>query len=257
MSGEGWAPDPTGRFTQRWFDGRDWSDQVLGANGQPTTDALERTSSGLPAPGGSGDDAPAVSSADPAPPPPATASLPAPPSAPARTDPSPMGPATAWSAPSGGAGPTSAGSLGVVGLLISGVGLLFVALSLFGLKWANTAQSSFSDIRDAFDKADFGSAPAIDQFVKAYATVLGYVLLVAVVAGLVLVAARMRSAGRATHVVVALVAAAGAVSHAVVVERLFRGSTDPEIGAWLAVVGYLAIIVGMAFAPRQAARPLS
>jgi hypothetical protein len=139
----------------------------------------------------------------------------------------------------------------VIGLVISGFGLLLVVLSLFGLKWADTDHSSFTDLRDAFDKADLGSAPAVDQFVKVYATALGYLLLVAVVAGLVLVAARMRSESRATHVVVALVAAAGAVAHAVVVERLFRGPIDPKLGAWLAVLGYLAVIVGMAFGRRR------
>ncbi|CAN5571119.1 hypothetical protein BH10ACT1_BH10ACT1_37660 [soil metagenome] len=46
MTGSGWFPDPTGRFTQRWFDGADWTDQVLGANGQATGDPLVRTSNG-------------------------------------------------------------------------------------------------------------------------------------------------------------------------------------------------------------------
>ncbi|WP_371748788.1 DUF2510 domain-containing protein [Aquihabitans sp. G128] len=59
MSAAGWYADPTGRFSDRWHDGADWTDQVLGANGQPTADPLARTSSGYAAPDGPSSDAPA------------------------------------------------------------------------------------------------------------------------------------------------------------------------------------------------------
>lgn len=255
MSEPGWAVDPTGRFTQRWFDGHDWTDDVLGADGRSTTDALPRTSSGLAAPTAStaGPTVPSAASTPPQPQPagsPSTA--PAPPahaSSPVR---SPAAPQTS-SGPGTGGATTTGLSVRYLGSVISGVGLVLVLLSLFVLNWADQDPSSFGDLRNAFDGADLTGAPVVDQFVQLYATTLGYLLLVVVVAGVVVIAVRARSAGRGTHAAVAAAAGVGAVAHAVAVERLFRGTIDPSLGAWLAVGGYLAVIAGAAVAPTKRA----
>lgn len=42
----GWYPDPSGRFSQRYFDGGGWTDQVVGANGMTTTDAVPGAAAG-------------------------------------------------------------------------------------------------------------------------------------------------------------------------------------------------------------------
>ena len=247
MTAPGWFPDPTGRFSERWHDGTDWTDQVLGANGQATGDPLARTSSGFSAPTG-----PSASAAPPpaapmaaAAPPPAMAGpwAPAPPAAGGWA---PPGPAWAPGAAPADDRPRSAG----IGVLLSFLGLVPVLLSLFALDWADGG-ATFSKLRDAYADAPSG-LPAADAMVKGYAQFGAYLLLAMVALGLVLVATGALGHGRGfPRAVVAVVAAVAAVVHLAVVLRLFRGPASPEAGAWIAVVGYLAAIVGLGFGPKR------
>ncbi|MGH9187325.1 MAG: DUF2510 domain-containing protein, partial [Acidimicrobiales bacterium] len=54
MSQPGWYPDPTGRNAQRYFDGNNWTDQVVTPSGGQTTDPVSGPASAPssgPAPG--------------------------------------------------------------------------------------------------------------------------------------------------------------------------------------------------------------
>ncbi|MDN5746105.1 MAG: DUF2510 domain-containing protein, partial [Nocardioidaceae bacterium] len=50
MNSNGWFPDPSGRFTQRWYDGHRWSDQVVAANGTTIDDPLPESDKPHPPP---------------------------------------------------------------------------------------------------------------------------------------------------------------------------------------------------------------
>lgn len=47
-----WYADPTGRYAQRWWTGTDWSDEVVLASGQQTTDPTPLPNPPPRAPGG-------------------------------------------------------------------------------------------------------------------------------------------------------------------------------------------------------------
>lgn len=250
MTAQGWYPDPSGRFTQRWFDGIDWTDHVVGANGQTIQDPLPGPSSG-PGPG-PGDRAEEAES----PPPPTVAP---PPSARA-TDatgtappPPPRYPAPG-AAQSGGYAPRPAGvRFGPgPGLALDLLGVLLVVLSLFVLKWADTSRGGFADIHTSASHAP-SHLEGPDALVKAYATFAAYVFLGLAVVGGLLVGIGVSARNAALQVVVAVVAGVACVYHAFFVERLFRGPGSPLIGAWLGVVGYLVLIAGLALGARRLA----
>lgn len=294
MSAPGWHTDPTGRFSQRWFDGNDWSAHVVGANGQTIQDPISTgTGSGTPpapqaapasTPAGTPSPPPAPhpnapgQPAYPPPPPPAYVA----PAAPAYASPayqSNIGQPGAWPG-SGGPQtvPRSEARYGPgIGLAISALGIVLVLLSLFVLKWAKGDHSAFSDIHSAATKSSGGSLGFADTLTKAYAQYAAYVYLVLAIIGVGLAGFGLpRSRGSrlvagffvggvvgivlqaidqdgtwATQLTAALVAGAAAIVQTVAIERLFRGPASPQIGAWLGVVGYLVVIVGVALGARR------
>lgn len=293
MTVPGWYPDPTGRFTQRWFDSNDWTDHVVGANGQTIADPLagpvtgaegspvpeppapdppapERTGPPSPAPEPSGPPSssepasgksgtsPVTAATSPPPPPrypPPTPNPPAPPAAPwaaaavPPTGPWVAGPAGPWAA--GGAGPRERFGPGL-GLGLGLLGLLLVVLSLFALKWADASHGGFADLHKSASHYPSG-IPAADTMVKIYAAYAAYLLLVLALIGGVLVGLGVGARRATLQVVVAVIAGVACVYHAFVVERLFRGPTSPQFGAWLGVIGYLVLIAGVALGARRLA----
>lgn len=120
QSGSGaWHPDPLNRYTQRWWDGAAWSDQVIDATGQTITDPMGVTA------------APAVDATilDPVAEPGSTVQFGAPPMPGAGAGVAAT--STYMSAPPTGAKPTN--GLAIVALIL-GVGSLFFAwIPFFGL----------------------------------------------------------------------------------------------------------------------------
>lgn len=238
MSAQGWFPDPSGRFGQRWYDGHRWSDQVVAANGSTIDDPLPE-------------------SARPYPPPVPTQVVPP---APAPAVP-PVPPAAPWPAAAPGLGPRPAvpprpaplpGPGAPVGRLRPGAtlgiglfGLLVTALSLFGVPWVSDGPgANFFDVSEAARNASGGG----ELVVRAYAAAGGFVLFVVALVAVVLAGLPVpaRPAGAAVLRVVATgLCGLAAVLHTVTVVRIFRGPASPEIGAWLGTVGYFIAIVGL------------
>lgn len=216
----GWYPDPTGRFPQRYFDGRSWTGQVVGANGMSTSDPVSDVT-GLVAPSG-----------------PATA--PTPRSAPPTTGEEaaqPVARRVSW-----------------YGLAVAAAGAALVTLSVTSLSWSKDA--SFSDaqkVTDTFESSSYDDALAAYHY-GAWGWILALAL---VVAGLVWVAARVnRGDGTGPRLLVAAIAAIAAVSHAGYVAQIFEGpGPSPAIGAWAGSIGYVITIIGLAIAtPRPRSR---
>lgn len=218
----GWYPDPSGRFPQRYYDGQAWTEQVVGANGMATTD-IGTDASTLPAPTG-----------------PASISTPiAIPPSPAST----TGTSEVTREP--------AHRLSWTGIAVAVLGTALTALSVTALSWASG--TSFSDLREVSDTL---SSSSYDDAVVAhhYGSWAWVLLLLVVAAGVVLVAAAInRRDGTGLRLVVAAVAATGALAHAGYVAQMFEGpGPAPGIGAWAGSLGYLITIVGLAIAtPRR------
>ncbi len=228
----GWFIDPTGRFAQRYFDGQDWTDQVQGANGQVMSDPMERRSTGFAAPV-----------------PPATV---APQFAPVGAPSAWGGPPPAWGGPQA-PGPQqpklglSKGS-GVAGLVIAGFGWLLVALSMFGADWLDGVTRT--DISDALPDSIPDGLPLGDAFAFTYVSWLGLALLVIVAIGIVAVVFTLLGKdSTAPRFAVGLVAAVGAVAHAVAITQFLRDNA--ELGAYLGALGYLVVIAGLAIGSRS------
>jgi hypothetical protein len=206
----GWHPDPTGRFGARYFDGAAWTDQVQGANGQVTTDALERSPGATP------------------PPPPA----PAPP---------------AWGPPGGGYAPAAPAPLakatGFLGLALAGLGWLLAATSLLLFNWGDGV--SRGDIADVAPDPFTDGIELADSVTIMYVQWAGFALLALVLLGLG--AALLGLIGRDPTVLRFLVgglAGFAAIVHAFAVVRALRDNV--ELGAHLGTLGYLVAIAGLA-----------
>ncbi len=244
----GWYADPTGRFPARYFDGTDWTDQVQGADGQVSTDAVERRSTGLPAPGPAGGSGPGGYAA-----------------APAWGSPQPAS-AGGWGGPapaqgggwSPGPGPAHAGpttlerSSGTIGLVIAAIGWALAALSLFALDWVDGGTRG--DITDGLPDSLPDGAPLADALSFGYLKGADLLLLGVVAVGLVIVFATLRGKDpTAPRLLVGLVAALAVVLHAVTVARLL--SDQAEFGAQLGLVAYLVVILGLAIGSRSRPAP--
>lgn len=215
-----WHPDPTGRFGQRFHDGRAWTDHVIGANGQTSADPLTRE---YP------------------PPPPWGAS--------AAGGPGPVGRSVDT-----GLAPPGSRATSWYGVAIAGVGVLLTLLSLFVLDWAD--RLSASDIRDGLPGSLPDGLDIEDVISFRYVQWGGLVLALACLAGLAAVAAGIRGRdGDGPRLLTAVVAGVGSLFHAFAVVRLFAGDgSDPALGAWLGVLGFLAVAVGCAIATPKTRR---
>jgi hypothetical protein len=140
-----------------------------------------------------------------------------------------------------------------VGLAVGIAGLVLVALSLFVLNWADVDDSTFLKLSEGVRDA---SGDGIDRVISTYAGFGGFVLfgLAAVsvlLAGVPIPATR---AGATYNAIVGTVICGGAaVYQAAAITRLFRGPASAEIGAWLGVIGYFVIVVGMVIGARRVA----
>jgi hypothetical protein len=206
-----WHPDPTGRFGQRFFDGRAWTDHVIGANGQTLADPL-------------------------------TQELPPPPPGSAVT--------SAAGAAAGAGATTSAGprTTSWYGMAVAGVGAILTLLSLYALDWADSL--SANDLRDGIPSSLPDGLDVEDVIAFRYVQWGGLVLLLACLVGLAAVAVGIRGRDAdGTRVLAAVAGALGALVHTFTVVRLFAGDgPDPALGAWLGTLGFLAVIVGCAIA---------
>lgn len=191
---DGWFDDPSGRFTERWFDGADWTDHVRDRDGRPSIDASFRT------PGAPTASRPAPSRVEHAPPVP---------SAPASVD------------IRRGPGP---------GILLSGAGIVLTALSLLLLPWA--PDTTFLDIRDAITAAGSDVDRNVEYFyiVGAGFVLFAASGVSAILAGLGV--PRRRSRPRLFQVLTAVIAGATLVLHVITVRTLFEGPISPDAGAW-------------------------
>lgn len=209
-----WHPDPTGRFGQRYFDGRAWTDHVVGANGQTIADPLAQS---YP------------------PPPPGSA-------------------VTGVRAGAAPAPPIDAGSRRTswYGVAVAGVGSLFVLLSLYALNWGDNV--SAGDIRDDIPSPLPDGLDIEDVITFRYIEWGGLILLLLTLAGLAVVASGIqRRDGDGGRVLTAITAGLGALAHTFTVVRSFTGpGDDPAVGAWLGTVGFLVVIVGCAIAAPKA-----
>ena len=140
------------------------------------------------------------------------------------------------------------------GLAAAAAGAALVTLSVTLLSWAKDA--SFSDAQKVSDT--FESSSYDDAVLAYHYGAWGWILaLVLVVAGLVWVAALVnRGDGTGLRLLVAVVAAIAAISHAGYVAQIFEGpGPSPAIGAWAGSVGYVLTIIGLAIAtPRPRSR---
>lgn len=213
----GWYRDPTGRFGHRWHDGTDWTDTVIGANGQPMLDPYPRADAALrrPAP-----PAPAASGTRWAP---AAAVAPAPTGSTAATP----------TAPTGALDPRPIGMVAA--------GLVAVVLSLLSLDWANGV--GFLDARDA--AGELGGNPA-DTLLRVSLQFGSFLVVLATGAA---AAVALRRAESSIPTIAAGAAALGAALHTFTIVRLIRfPGASPELGAWLGTVGYFVVIAGLALA---------
>ena len=137
------------------------------------------------------------------------------------------------------------------GLAVATGGLVIVALSLFVLKWVDADDGTFLKLSEAVRDA---GGDGVDRVISTYAGFGGFVLfgLAAVwvlLAGVPIPATR---GGATYHAIIGTVICGGAaVYQAAAITRLFRGPASPEIGAWLGVVGYFVIVVGMVIGTRR------
>lgn len=234
MSIRGWFPDPSGRFAQRWYDGHQWTDRVVAANGTTIEDPLPDSDKPHPPPVLTQVVPPAA-----APAPPAGAAAPPAPPAPAAPRPGP--PASPPFAP--GAAAKVRLSVGAT-LFIGLFGWLLVALSLLGVPWYSDGPGfNFFDLTDGAWNSSGG-----DFLVRAYAAALGYLFLVGALLGVVLAGLPVPGrpgAATAWRIIASLGSGVAVVLHTVTVVKVFRGPADPGVGAWLGVIGYFVVIVAM------------
>lgn len=252
MSIKGWFPDPSGRFSQRWYDGHRWSDQVVAANGATIDDPLPETDRPYPPPMPTQvvPPAPVASPVPPAGqppvPPPGLPPVPAgpPPFAPAaqpaspRPSGPPSGPPPRPGAPAARLRPGATLGIGLFGLVVA-------AASLLGVPWVNDGPGvSFLDISEgARDASGDG-----ELLVRSYAIAGGFVLFVLALVAVVLAGLpvpRHASGAAAMRVAATCVCGLAAVLHTVTVVRIFRGPATPDVGAWLGTVGYFIAIAGL------------
>ena len=248
MSIKGWFGDPSGRFAQRWYDGHEWTDQVVGANGTTVTDPLPASDQPYPPPMRTQVVPPAASVASAGP---AASAGPSPtPSAPARPPSAPR-PASAAHAPAlfaPGAQPSAGGQVRLrpgATLPIALIGWLLVVASLVGLPWLSQGplDANFFDFTDAV--WDGGNGNFI---VKVYAGGLAYLLLVGALLGALLAGLPLPGRpGAATmwRIVASFGSAVAVVLHTVTLTQVSKGPIDPAFGAWLGVVGYFVLILAM------------
>lgn len=210
-----WHPDPTGRFGQRFFDGRDWTDHVVGANGQTIADPLAQS---YP------------------PPPPGSAVTTA------------AAPAAAGRPTDAGGAPAGSRRTSWNGMAVAGVGAFLALLSLFALDWADKV--SAGDLRDGIPSSLPSGIPVEDVIAFRYLQWGGLILLLACLAGLALVASGIKGRdGNGPRVLTALAGSLGALLHTFTVARFFVGDgPDPALGAWLGTVGFLTVAIGCAIA---------
>lgn len=214
MSDAGWFGDPTGRFGQRWYDGRDWTASVVGANGQVLEDPLPKR------------DVPAQ--------PAYQAGGYAPASWPATTS-------TRYA-------PGLGLAVGAVGVLL--VALSLFALKWADNSDGTFVDLGKAVRKIGSDDYPYLTAylyAAWLGFVLFAATVI-FVL----AAGLPL--PRSRTGNIVPRVVGAVLAGAAAVLQTAAIVDVFKGPGDPQFGAWLGVAGYLVVVVGMAIGARRIAR---
>lgn len=262
MTRSGWHPDPTGRFPKRWHDGDDWTASVILDTGEQGFDRL----TSVDAPAIPGQPPPPVP-APPVPPPPAYDSPPPPPP-PAATPQAAAVPVAApddasrqtWQPapipaldptrpldPARPAAGTASRVLSVVTVLLVAAGVVLLALSLFVLDWVQSA--SFADVRDAV--SSLAAVGVVDEIVQVNYQWLAYAwAAVTVVSTGLLVVARV-AGHRLGHTVAAVVAALGALLSTLAIVRLFRGPTDPELGAWALPLGYLVILGAVVVGARR------
>ncbi len=140
------------------------------------------------------------------------------------------------------------------GLAVSALGLVLVALNLFAFKWADVGQGTFLDLSSNVRRASGSGGDTADKLARAYIGYLAFVLcgvtaVWAVLSGVPV--PRSAFGNNMQRVVGTVIAGVAAVLHTLTVVRVFRGPSAPEIGAWLAVVGYFISIVGMTLGARR------
>lgn len=183
LSAAGWYPDPTGRFGRRWHDGDNWTDAVVGANGQTMNDPLHL----------------ALAPATPV-----------------------LQPVAAAHGGGHSTNPTGRPAApDVLAIIVAGVGVVLVALSLLILDWAETV--SFGDMRGVADGAAGLDWPdAVAKFYLRWLG-YAWIVLAVVATGVVLTRRAIGRAHRVGHVAAAAVTGLGAVLATFVVVRVLNG----------------------------------
>lgn len=217
MSAAGWYPDPTGRFGRRWHDGDNWTDAVVGANGQTMNDPLHLAL--------------------------------------APTTPVLQPVAAAYGA-GHSTNPTGRPAApDVLAMIVAAAGLVLVALSIIVLEWADDV--SFPDLRDLAEERtglDLADETWPDEVAKAYLLWLGYTwITVAVLAtGWVLARRAIGGAHHVGHVAAAVVTGLGAVLATFVVVRVLNG-VEADLGGWVLIGGYGLMLAGVVLSSRRSA----
>ncbi len=141
-----------------------------------------------------------------------------------------------------------------VGLLIGLIGLVAVALSLFALSWVKGNKGGFTDLSSAVRKA---GGEHLNAAFYLYAAWGGYVLFgVVLVLGLLALLPVPPSAAGNTFARIGAAVAAGvaAVLHIWTMHKLATGDTVLHVGAWLGLLGYLAVLVATIVGARRVLR---
>lgn len=208
-----WYDDPLGRHAKRWYDGQNWTANVLRTDGSPAHDSLATVPGSVP---------------------PAEPTLPPPPTDARSTATAPTS-----------AAPTSGGHATALG--VAAVGFLAITLSMFGLDW--TDGTTYLDLADG---ADASGAPFLDTLAIWFLQWLGFALAAASLVTTIL-ALRSRATSGGIHRAAALAAGLGALGGALTISRIFRDvPIDPALGAWLLPAGLLIVLAAVALDARRA-----
>lgn len=226
----GWSSDPSGRFSQRYYDGANWTAHVVGANGQTVSDPLPPQHVPYPPPRIDTD-------------------------RPAHQQPHQQAHQQAHQQPyppSDAPAPPRLRYRPGVGLAVGLVGLLLTALDLLVLPWNDADDSTFLDIGSAV--RDAGSDAVGDGLVYAYAAWAGLTLLVIVTALVAMACLPLpATSGGNTYARVAATVAAGtgALLHVYLVAPGYHADSPPGLVPLLGVIGFLVAGAGAALGARR------
>lgn len=183
VSAAGWYPDPTGRFGRRWHDGDNWTDAVVGANGQTMNDPLHL----------------ALAPATPV-----------------------LQPVAAAHGGGHSTNPTGRPAApDVLAMIVAGAGVVLVALSLLILDWEGAV--SFGDLRRGADRRTGLDWPDGIANIYLLWLGYAWIVVAVVATGVVLAQRAIGGAHRVGHVTAAVVTGLGAVLATFVVVRVLNG----------------------------------